>query len=84
MRRLGSISPDTAIMSSTLEIFLVELGKGPRRDEPEPSEAFGKIHRLTYQELRKKILKGDVRDGYTIAALSFAQLNGLVRSANAR
>jgi len=56
MQRLGVIRPDSALMSSILEVFLVELGKGPRRDDPEESEAFGKIHRVTYRELGQKIL----------------------------
>jgi ADP-ribose pyrophosphatase len=84
MQRLGTIRPDSALMSSILEIFLVELGKGPRQDEPEESEVFGRIHRLTYRELGRKILRGEVRDGYTIGALALAQLNGLVRGGNAR
>lgn len=79
MQRLGMIRPDSAVMSSILEIFLVELGKGPRRDEPEDSEAFGRIHRLTYRELGRKILRGEVHDSYTIGALALAQLNGSVR-----
>jgi ADP-ribose pyrophosphatase len=84
MQRLGMIRPDSALMSSVLEIFLVELGKGPRHDDPEESEAFGRIHRLTYRELGKKILSGDIRDGYTIGALALARLNGSLRSGNAR
>jgi ADP-ribose pyrophosphatase len=72
MRRLGVICPDTAIMSSMLELFIVELKEGKRKDDPEESEAFGRIHRLTYRELRKKILKGQVRDGYTLGCLMLA------------
>ena len=84
MQRLGMIRPDSALMSSILEIFLVELGKAPRRDDPEESEAFGRIHRLTYRELGKKILNGEVRDSYTIGALTLARLHGSLRSSNAR
>ena len=83
MQRLGVVSPDTALMSSALEVFLVELGNGPRRDDPEASEAFGRIHRLTHRELAGKIVSGEVRDSYTIAALSLAHLRGLVRSRRA-
>ena len=84
MQRLGLIRPDSAVMSSILEIFLVELGKGARRDDPEDSEAFGRIHRLTYRELSRKILSGEVHDSYTIGALTLARLNGSLRSRNAR
>ncbi|HEX6573489.1 MAG TPA: NUDIX hydrolase [Gemmatimonadaceae bacterium] len=75
---LGTICPDTAVLSSTLEVFLAELGKGPRRDEPEESETFGDIHRLTPMELGRLISKRKIRDSYTVAAMLFAQLRGLV------
>jgi 8-oxo-dGTP pyrophosphatase MutT (NUDIX family) len=78
LHKLGTICPDTGVMSSVLEIFLAELGKGPRRDEPEPSEAFGRIHRLTPEELGKSIIEGRIRDSYTLGALSLAQLRGLL------
>jgi ADP-ribose pyrophosphatase len=76
---LGRLCPETAIMSSTLEVFLAELRSGPRRDDPEESEAFGRIHRLRPSELVDLILRGEVRDGYTIGALMLAQLRGFVR-----
>ena len=78
LHRLGRICPDTAVMSSMLELFMAELGKGPRHDEPESTEAFGAIHRLTPRELGEAIARGKVRDSYTIGALTLAQLRGLV------
>ena len=78
LHRLGRMCPDTAVMSSMLELFLAELGKGPRNDEPEPTESFGAIHRLTARELAVAITRGKIRDSYTISALTLAQLHGLV------
>jgi ADP-ribose pyrophosphatase len=78
LRRLGRIRPDSAITSSILDIFLGELGEGPPHDEPEPTEAFGDILHLTPEELGAKIVKGTVRDSYTIAALMMAQLRGYI------
>ena len=75
---LGKISPDSAIMSSTLEMFFAELRDGPPHDEPEPSEAFGKIHHFTPEELADRLVKGRIRDSYTIAALTMAQLRGYI------
>ena len=75
---LGKISPDSAIMSSTLEMFFAELVDGPPHDEPEPSEAFGRIFHLTPEELGDRLLKGRIRDSYTIAALTIAQLRGYI------
>jgi len=78
LRPLGKICPDSAIMSSTLEMFLGDLGKGPPHDDPEPTEAFGDIVHLTPEELGARIVKGAVRDSYTIAALMSAQLRGFI------
>ena len=75
---LGKICPDSAILSSVLDIFLGELKDGPREDEPEPTEAFGEIHYLTPEEFADRIRKGRVRDSYTIAALAMAELRGLI------
>ena len=75
---LGKVCPETAVMSSTLDLFLVELGSGPRRDDPEGSEALGRIHRLKPRELAHAILDGKIRDSYTLGALMLAQLRGLV------
>lgn len=79
LQRIGELCPDTAIMSSTLELFFAQLRDGPRDDEPEGSEAFGRIHRLTARELARKIRDGEIRDSYTIGAFMLAQLNGIIR-----
>ena len=78
IRTLGTFCPDTALLSSTLDLFFVELGSGQRRDEPEESEAFGHIHYLEPRHVAMMILRGKIRDSYTIGALMLAQLKGLV------
>ena len=75
---LGRVRPESALMSSTLEVFLAELRDGPRRDDPEESEAFGRIHRLKPGDIADRILRGEVRDNYTIVALMLAQLKGFI------
>lgn len=74
MEKLGTICPDAAIMASTLEVFLAELGSAPRKDEPEETEAFGEIVHLTEDEFHERIGDGDIRDAYTIAALTLLRL----------
>lgn len=81
---LGRVRPETAILSSTLEVFLAELRDGPPRDDPEESEAFGRIHRLKPGEIGDRILRGEVRDNYTIVALMLAQLKGFIRAPTRR
>lgn len=78
LHAIGSVCPDSSVMSSVVDIFLGELADGPREDEPEGTEAFGRIHRLSAEELAGRIMKGSIRDGYTIAALAMAQLRGLI------
>lgn len=76
IEKIGEVSGDTAILASTLPIFWAELAAGPPQDHPEESEAFGEIISLTPPQLRERILRGDIRDGYTLAAILFAQLTG--------
>lgn len=71
-------------MSSILDVFWVELGKGPREDEAEPTEAFGQILKLTLSEVAGRIVSGEIRDGYTIAALMMAQLAGVIEPLGTR
>jgi ADP-ribose pyrophosphatase len=74
---LGVIRPDSALMSACLEVFLAELG-AVGKAEPEPTEAFGELVKLTADELAASILGGYVRDSYTIGAFLMAQLRGLI------
>jgi ADP-ribose pyrophosphatase len=74
---LGMIRPDSALMSAHLEVFLAELGAAGK-PEPEPTEAFGAIVKLTADELGASILAGYVTDSYSIGALMMAQLKGLI------
>jgi ADP-ribose pyrophosphatase len=76
IERIGDVSGDTAILASTLPVFWAELAPGAPRDHPEKSEAFGKIVSLTAPQLKERILRGDIRDGYTLSAILFAQLAG--------
>jgi ADP-ribose pyrophosphatase len=76
--KIGTICPETALMASILDIYWVELGPGPRKDEPEPQEAFGPIIKLTPQELIERIASGEIRDSYTITATLIAQIAGFL------
>jgi len=76
IEKIGDVCGDTALLASTLPIFWAELKPGPPRDHPEKSEAFGEIVSLTPAQLRSRVLKGDIRDGYTLSAITFAQLAG--------
>ena len=76
VERIGEVSGDTAILASSLPVFWVELGEGPPRDHPEGSEAVGKIVALDRAELKSRIARGEIRDGYTLSAITLAQIAG--------
>ena len=76
---LGKIRPETALLATELEVFWAELGQGPRKDDPEPKEAFGPLERLTFREVGERINNGEIRDGCTISALMLAQLAGAMQ-----
>src|SRR3954471_6290463 len=78
IEKIGDVCGETAFVASTLPIFWAELEPGPPRDHPESTEAFGKIIELSPSQLKERILKGDIRDGYTLAAVLFAQLVGKI------
>ena len=78
IERIGEVSGDTAILASALPVFWAELGSGPPRDHPEGSEAVGKIVALDSSELKARITRGEIRDGYTLAAITLAQVAGKI------
>jgi ADP-ribose diphosphatase len=79
IERLGEVSGDTAILASSLPVFWAELADGPPRDHPEKSEAFGAIIELTPMDLKDRIARGEIRDGYTLSAITLAQIAGKLR-----
>jgi len=75
---IGDVSGETSLMASTLPVYWAELGDGPRRDKPEAGEAFGKVVALTPRELAARIAKGEIRDSYTLSAVTFAIIAGKI------
>ena len=76
IEKIGEVSGDTAILASTLPIFWAELAPGPPQDHPEGSEAFGRIVDLDPSALKDRIARGDIRDSYTLSAITLAQIAG--------
>jgi ADP-ribose pyrophosphatase len=79
IEQIGEVSGDTAILASTLPVFWADLAPGPARDHPEDKEAFGRIVQIFPPELRTRISRGEIRDGYTLAAITLAQVAGKFR-----
>jgi ADP-ribose pyrophosphatase len=76
---IGQVSGDTAMLASTLPVFWADLAPGRSRDHPEGKEAFGRIVEVFPPELRTRIGRGEIRDGYTLGALTLAQVAGKFR-----
>jgi ADP-ribose pyrophosphatase len=76
IEKIGEVCGETAFVASTLPIFWADLEPGPPRDHPESTEAFGRIIELSPSQLKQRIVNGDIRDGYTLAAVLFAQFAG--------
>jgi 8-oxo-dGTP pyrophosphatase MutT (NUDIX family) len=81
IEKIGEVCGETAFVASTLPIFWAQLEPGPPRDHPESTEAFGKIVELSPGELKTRLAKGEIRDGYTVSALLFAQIAGKINLA---
>lgn len=79
IEQIGEVSGDTAILASTLPVFWAEVAHGPAHDHPEETEAFGRIVEVMPAELRTRISRCEIRDGYTLAALTLAQVAGKFR-----
>lgn len=76
IEQIGEVSGDTAILASTLPVFWAELAPGRSHDHPEGKEAFGRIVQVLPAELRTRICRCEIRDGYTLSALTLAHCTG--------
>ena len=76
IEQIGEVSGDTAILASTLPVFWAELAPGRPHDHPEGKEAFGRIVQVLPAELRTRICRCEIRDGYTLSALTLAHCTG--------
>lgn len=76
IEQIGEVSGDTAILASTLPVFWADLAPGRSHDHPEKTEAFGRIVQVLPPELRTRIARCEIRDGYTLAALTLAHIAG--------
>jgi ADP-ribose pyrophosphatase len=79
LEQIGEVSGDTAILASTLPVYWAELAPGRSEDHPEATEAFGRIVEIKAAELRTRISRCEIRDGYTLSAIALAQASGKLR-----
>jgi len=76
--KLGTIKPNTGLLASVVEVFLVRLAPGTPVPSPESGEAFGSTIALTVAELYELIGAGKLQDGFTLAALALSITRGFL------
>ncbi|QLQ11534.1 MAG: NUDIX hydrolase [Nocardioidaceae bacterium] len=74
--RIGTVTPDSGLMSTYVDIHRVVLDTLPEtvpRDSGEVSEVVW----VSAQELDRRIAEGEIQDAFTLAAITFDRLNGV-------
>lgn len=72
---LGTVHPDTGLCSNEVHLFYCELQS---LGEANQNEGIEKVELVTLSRLESMIRKGEVTDGYTLAAYTRAKLTGLI------
>ena len=66
---LGRIKPNSAILASSIDIFLARID-GRTRPAPRDNEA-REVERISLRRLRDLLSEGAIEDSFTLAALAF-------------
>ncbi len=66
--KLGVVRPNSAILSSAVTAFLVEVVEAHQLKEPD--DEVMRIIRIPESELPARLASGDISDGFTLSALS--------------
>ena len=76
-KRLGSVRPNTAILTSCIDVYMVRLDKAMQiSGQPSNKET----HHLRYfpiNEISQMLTAGSIQDGFTISALALYWAQGL-------
>lgn len=68
LERIGLIRPNTAILSSSIPVYLIESDQASRRRLPDPE--ITKVVRISKEDIHKEVESGKITDGITLSALS--------------
>lgn len=69
--QLGSLTPDSGLMESEVAVVLVEVAAAEL--DPSDRQEVDATRWVTVEDLKLEIARGEIRDGFTIAALCLAQ-----------
>jgi ADP-ribose pyrophosphatase len=66
---VGVMTPNSGLLVGFTSVYVAHLTKGPSRDQPENSEAFGEIVSIPFEQVLTLVAKGDLRDAHTLSAI---------------
>jgi ADP-ribose pyrophosphatase len=79
LRPLGQINPDSGMSGNVVHLFLADVAHVATLDR---KEGIGKAVQLTVRELNEWIARGQITDGFTLAAVALASAQGYLPSGN--
>lgn len=74
---LGELVPDAGIMGETITLYYTRIPDG-KSIVTERHEGIGEVAFLTKAQLKELIKQGEIVDGITICALTYAELKGIL------
>lgn len=72
--QLGSLTPDSGLMESEVAVVLAQVAAAELA--PSDKREVRATRWVTLENLKQEIARGDIRDGFTMAALCLAQAQG--------
>jgi ADP-ribose pyrophosphatase YjhB (NUDIX family) len=73
--RLGTVTPDSGLMSTQVDIFRLVLAAEPSTD-PRDIDEVQAIAWISIEDLERRISQGEINDGFTIAAMTLDRVHG--------
>jgi ADP-ribose pyrophosphatase len=71
---LGFINPNSGILASTVQAFLVKVKAGNAKPDEKDGEAIEKVFSVSVNELKELISQSKIKDGFTLATIQLAQV----------
>jgi hypothetical protein len=75
---VGAVTPDSGVQAHRVAIVLAEVGRLP--DGGPPDDEVAEIRWVTLDEVEHEIADGSIEDGFTLAALTLARVQRLLRA----
>ncbi|MGJ0344873.1 NUDIX hydrolase [Aliarcobacter cryaerophilus] len=73
IKKLGSVNPNSAILSSEIDIYFAKVSNNDRIKNPD-SEVMG-IVKINKNNIKKLILDGEIKDSFSLSALHLYDLH---------